>query len=144
MNKKLNYKGFTLIEVILVLAIGALIFLLAFLAFQQVQTNRRDSARRADAGRFIAEVSNYASDNNGSVPTQAVFNGTFKDSYLNNPKDPKGNNYNFGTSLSNESDVLYTPGTSTGVAGCGGGTLKERDAKVQIKLEKGVACRDTL
>ena len=59
-----NKKGFTLIEVVLVLAIGGLIFLLAFLAFQQVSTNRRDTARRADAGRVLAELQNYKADNN--------------------------------------------------------------------------------
>jgi prepilin-type N-terminal cleavage/methylation domain-containing protein len=59
-----NKKGFTLIEVVLVLAIGGLIFLLAFIAFQQVSTNRRDTQRRADAGRVLAELQNYKTDNN--------------------------------------------------------------------------------
>ncbi|MBP9738093.1 prepilin-type N-terminal cleavage/methylation domain-containing protein, partial [Candidatus Saccharibacteria bacterium] len=46
MNRiKNNKKGFTLIEVVLVLAIGGLIFLLAFIAFQQVSANRRDTQR---------------------------------------------------------------------------------------------------
>jgi prepilin-type N-terminal cleavage/methylation domain-containing protein len=59
-----NKKGFTLIEVVLVLAIGGLIFLLAFVAFQQVSTNRRDTQRRADASRVLAELQNYKADNN--------------------------------------------------------------------------------
>jgi prepilin-type N-terminal cleavage/methylation domain-containing protein len=62
MSRKINKKGFTLIEVVLVLAIGALIFLLAFLAFQQVSRNRRDTQRRSDASRIIAEMQNYFAD----------------------------------------------------------------------------------
>ena len=61
-QKQLSRGGFTLIEVVLVLAIGGLIFLLAFIAFQQVSTNRRDTQRRNDAGRVIAELQNAAGD----------------------------------------------------------------------------------
>lgn len=61
-NKKRS-AGFTLIEVVLVLAIGGLIFLLAFIAFQQVSRNRRDTQRRSDMGRVIAELQNYYADN---------------------------------------------------------------------------------
>lgn len=51
--------GFTLIEVVLVLAIGGLIFLLAFLAFNQVTINRRDTQRRQDARRVLTLAENY-------------------------------------------------------------------------------------
>ena len=47
--------GFTLIEVVLVLAIGSLIFLLAFLAFRQVSANRRDTQRRSDVAKMMAQ-----------------------------------------------------------------------------------------
>ena len=54
--------GFTLIEVVLVLAIGGLIFLLAFLAFQQVSANRRDTQRRSDARRMIAMIEEFSTN----------------------------------------------------------------------------------
>ncbi len=60
-----NNKGFTLIEVVLVLAIGGLIFLLAFLAFQQASINRRDTQRREDAARIVSELQNYMGDKIG-------------------------------------------------------------------------------
>jgi prepilin-type N-terminal cleavage/methylation domain-containing protein len=63
MSKQLNKKGFTLIEVVLVLAIGGLIFLLAFLAFQQVSRNRRDTQRRSDVARMSASWSDQKADN---------------------------------------------------------------------------------
>lgn len=68
--KKTNQKGFTLIEVILVLAIGGLIFLLAFLAFQQVQRNRRDTQRRTDAARMASVYNDRRADLNRN-PTVA-------------------------------------------------------------------------
>ena len=67
--KKTNQKGFTLIEVILVLAIGGLIFLLAFLAFQQVQRNRRDTQRRSDVARAAAAFNDLKADNPGASPS---------------------------------------------------------------------------
>ncbi len=147
-SKKLNKKGFTLIEVVLVLAIGGLIFLLAFLAFSQASKNRRDTARRADAGRFVSETQNYMGDNgSGNVaPTQAIFNSTIQTTYLGSPKAPDGNSYNFTTALAATNDVLYTPGAATTPpAGCTAGTtLGAGDYKVQIQLEKGIACRDSL
>lgn len=66
-HKKPN-QGFTLIEVVLVLAVGGLIFLLAFLAFQQVSKNRRDTQRRSDARRMIGYLEEYAANNNGVYP----------------------------------------------------------------------------
>lgn len=68
-------KGFTLIEVVLVLAIGGLIFLLAFLAFSQVQRNRRDAQRRQDARSMLAYIKEFATDNDGKRPCVDYFVG---------------------------------------------------------------------
>ena len=54
-------RGFTLIEVILVLAIAALIFLMIFVALPALQASQRDSARRNDAGVVAAAVQSYMS-----------------------------------------------------------------------------------
>lgn len=61
-NQDKPQTGFTLIEVVLVLAIGGLIFLLAFLAFEQVGRNRRDSQRRQDARRILALAEEWATN----------------------------------------------------------------------------------
>lgn len=151
MSRKLNKKGFTLIEVVLVLAIGGLIFLLAFLAFQQVQTNRRDTARRSDASRFVAEASNYAGDHNNAFPDATALAG-WVSNYLNSPKDPQGTTYTF--TYSNAAPgatpaVTVTAGSGTNAGAnattdCGGTAALAKTAfKVQIKLEKGTACRDS-
>jgi prepilin-type N-terminal cleavage/methylation domain-containing protein len=43
--------GFTIIEVVLVLAIAGLIFLLVFLALPGLQRSRRDAQRKSDMGK---------------------------------------------------------------------------------------------
>ena len=65
--------GFTLIEVVLVLAIGALIILMALLAFNGAQRARKDTARTNLVGTISASVEQYAANNNGTYPDAAGF-----------------------------------------------------------------------
>ncbi len=62
MNTRIaNKRGFTLIEVILVLAIAALIFLMVFVALPALQASQRDTARKNDASLVSSAVTNYTS-----------------------------------------------------------------------------------
>lgn len=79
MNKKKNEKGFTIIEVVLVLAIAGLIFLMVFIALPALQRNQRDSQRKADLARVQTALVSYASNNRNALPTNWT---TFKSSYL--------------------------------------------------------------
>ena len=65
-------KGFTIIEVVLVLAIAALIFLMVFIALPALQRSQRDTQRKSDLARILTEISNYSSNNRGDVPTSLV------------------------------------------------------------------------
>ncbi len=67
-SKQPKQKGFTIIEVVLVLAIAALIFLIVFLAVPALQRNQRDSQRRSDLGRTISQLQTYASNHGGTLP----------------------------------------------------------------------------
>ncbi|HET6622677.1 MAG TPA: prepilin-type N-terminal cleavage/methylation domain-containing protein [Candidatus Saccharimonadales bacterium] len=67
-NKTNQPKGFTIIEVVLVLAIAALIFLLVFLALPALQRSRRDTQRRDDVSRLLGQVTTWQANNNGQVP----------------------------------------------------------------------------
>ncbi|MDO4774017.1 MAG: type II secretion system protein [Candidatus Saccharibacteria bacterium] len=58
-----NKKGFTIIEVVLVLAIAGLIFAMVFIALPALQRNQRDTARRNDASTVSAAVNSYRSNN---------------------------------------------------------------------------------
>ena len=58
-----NQKGFTIIEVALVLAIGALIFLVVFLAVPALQRNQRNDAKKRDVSNVVEAIASYISNN---------------------------------------------------------------------------------
>lgn len=65
-------KGFTIIEVVLVLAIAGLIFLMVFIALPALQGAQRDTQRKNDLSRINTQISNYQSSNKGKIPDQSV------------------------------------------------------------------------
>ncbi len=69
---KNNKKGFTIIEVVLVLAIAGLIFMMVFIALPALQRNRRDTQRKSDLSRLQGAITNYASNNRGKVPNLSM------------------------------------------------------------------------
>jgi prepilin-type N-terminal cleavage/methylation domain-containing protein len=75
-------KGFTIIEVVLVLAIAGLIFLMVFIALPALQRNQRDTARKNDVSTIASAVTSYSSNNRGAFPTASQL-----DSYLNDLSD---------------------------------------------------------
>ena len=75
LKKSKQSKGFTLIEVVIVLAIAALIILVVLQAVGAAQRANRDSARKSEAGRAVALMEQYASNNSGQYPLDA---GAFK------------------------------------------------------------------
>ncbi len=98
-NKKYaNLKGFTIIEVVLVLAIAGLIFLMVFIALPALQRSQRDTQRKNDAGRLLSQVNSYQSNTRGKVPAAANASQTsFIDKYLKADgdtfDDPSGDEY---------------------------------------------------
>lgn len=78
MIKKSNEKsdGFTIIEVLIVLAIAGLILLVVFLAVPSLQRNSRNSRRRSDVANILGALSEYVSNNNGSLPTASCTGAT--------------------------------------------------------------------
>lgn len=61
-------EGFTIIEVLIVLAIAGLILLVVFLAVPALQRNNRNTQRDNDVANLLAGVSEYINNNNGSLP----------------------------------------------------------------------------
>lgn len=64
-------KGFTIIEVVLVLAIAGLIFAAVFIALPALQKAQRDSHRKTDVGLTVAAVRNYMVDNKNRPPSDS-------------------------------------------------------------------------
>lgn len=70
--KKSKSEGFTIIEVMIVLAIAGLILLIVLLAVPALQRNSRNTQRKNDVSALIAAVNEYTSNNNGTLPTTAA------------------------------------------------------------------------
>ena len=64
MTKTNNKKGFTIIEVVLVLAIAGLIFLMVFIALPALQRSQRNTRRRQDMARISSAIVDYQTANN--------------------------------------------------------------------------------
>lgn len=65
--------GFTIIEVMIVLAIAGLILAIVFLAIPNVQRSSRNTQRRDDASAALTIANEYATNNGGSLPTNYDF-----------------------------------------------------------------------
>jgi prepilin-type N-terminal cleavage/methylation domain-containing protein len=98
--RKNRQKGFTIIEVVLVLAIAALIFLMVFIALPALQRSQRDTQRKNDLGRVQTALQNYQSNNRNSLPDLSQAGGSsFITGYLtvggDSFADPDGTAYLF-------------------------------------------------
>lgn len=58
-----NRKAFTIIEVVLVLAIAGLIFLMVFIALPALQRSQRNTRRRQDMSRILGAFTEYQGSN---------------------------------------------------------------------------------
>lgn len=145
--KPTNAKGFTIIEVVLVLAIAGLIFLVVFLALPALQRSQRDTQRRSDASRVMSQIAAYQSNSQGAVPTSQAQLDTFRTGYMTNGgqqfNDPtsgstytltyRGTNYAAPTALGTM--YYYTNATCDGgTAAAGSGN---RNVAVAVVVEQG-------
>ena len=145
MNVRNKEKGFTIIEVVLVLAIAGLIFLMVFIALPAQQRSQRDTQRRDDVSRFMSQLNSYSTNNRGAIVTnQTQLNG-FSQSYLrsgdgefNDPKTGEGYDVrvsNNGSAVPGEGVMFYHVG-----AKCNGENAVSagpREAAVRVALEGG-------
>lgn len=68
-NNTNSKQGFTIIEVVLVLAIAGLIFLMVFVALPALQRSQRDTARRNDIARVDTSLTQYQTNHQNSPTT---------------------------------------------------------------------------
>lgn len=112
---KKSQKGFTIIEVALVLAIAALIFLTVFLAVPALQRNQRNDARKRDVSSVVEAVTAYMSNN----PTKNL--ATEQDgANAIDPETGKSQNNALGKyldTLSNNTESVEVPQNSAGLSG---------------------------
>lgn len=67
-NSSKRNQGFTIIEVLIVLAIAGLILLIVFLAVPALQRNSRNTQRKNDVAAVLGAVNEWSNNNNGKVP----------------------------------------------------------------------------
>jgi len=64
--------GFTIIEVLIVLAIAGLIMLIVFLAVPALQRNSRNTQRKNDVSSLVGAAQEYVNNHAGQMPTSAA------------------------------------------------------------------------
>ncbi len=62
-------RGFTIIEVMIVLAIAGLILAVVLLAVPALQRSQRNNARQGDATHYAGIINDYISNHGGTMPT---------------------------------------------------------------------------
>ncbi|MBQ3445315.1 type II secretion system protein [Candidatus Saccharibacteria bacterium] len=157
--------GFTIIEVVLVLAIAGLIFLMVFIALPALQRNQRNTQRRDDYSMLSTAVTNYMSNNGGRL--SKIYNGLEgrrldPTRWINSEgTDPNGNMYEIGAFSYDgwESKGSWYPGDTVGAqaAYCQDETVtditqcpedkkieaKEGDPGSQVFIIVGANCNET-
>ena len=92
MKKHKLYEGFTIIEVVLVLAIAGLIFLMVFLALPALQRAQRDTQRKQTISRIAAALE-QARVNNRGVPISDHSGNNQLESFVQNYLRPYESEY---------------------------------------------------
>jgi prepilin-type N-terminal cleavage/methylation domain-containing protein len=113
---KKRTQGFTIIEVLIVLAIAGLILLIVFLAVPALQRNSRNTQRRSDVSRMLGGLQEATNNNNGTIPASLPAQVTDK------------------LSLYTSSDVTYANVTS------GTGTVLSSVDTNRVYIGNGLKC----
>jgi prepilin-type N-terminal cleavage/methylation domain-containing protein len=145
-KQELKQKGFTIIEVVLVLAIAALIFLMVFIALPALQRSQRDTARKSDVGIVAGAVNSFQGNNRASAwPTSQQLQTYVTDVSGNTTKanvtvgaTVAANNT--AVTVADGSITVYPQGKCNTVAGTGAVTLDRgttRQYATVTRLESG-------
>lgn len=71
--------GFTIIEVMIVLAIAGLIMLIVFLAVPALERSSRNTQRKNDVSNTLSSINTYTDNNGGVIPTAATLSAALND-----------------------------------------------------------------
>lgn len=125
-------KGFTIIEVLIVLAIAGLIMLVVFLAVPALQRNSRNTQRTTDAGNILSSMSEYVGNNNGQLPAVTTSGGT----------SGSGNTLTIGASGSNQIPVNlgYYNAADVTIVAFSGTSVANPDDENEALIVKGATC----
>ncbi len=149
MNVQKQEKGFTIIEVVLVLAIAALIFLMIFVALPALQRGQRDTARKNDQNTIVSAVNAWTGNHRGSLP-KADDLDSLRTDYIKNLNQYDVDDVDLATDQSGINSVTTDTVKIVLEHKCdesGGeklGSSQQRSAAVYVRLEasNAVVCAD--
>lgn len=124
LNKIKNRKqeGFTIIEVLIVLAIAGLILLIVFLAVPALQRNSRNTQRKNDVAALLGGVNEYSNNNSGKLPDTITLSTVDSATWFFNSSSAASPSTS-GTPVSagyyNESGTVVLESSACAAAGCG-------------------------
>jgi prepilin-type N-terminal cleavage/methylation domain-containing protein len=157
-GRKERSAGFTIIEVVLVLAIAGLIFLMVFIALPSLQRSQRDTQRKDDLSRIQTQITSYSNNNRGAVPTDLTTGAkSFVKNYLGGTSntvagtdyvDPTtGTGYTFkaaGTQPTAVGQIGYDPGHICGTDGAfATGTARQYAIEIMLEGQTVPYCVDS-
>ena len=125
---KTQEKGFTIIEVLIVLAIAGLIVLVVFLAVPALQRNSRNTQRKNDVSGLAGTYQEVINNANGTNP--ATCTGATADCWVKNSKMSYYDNTTANVAWTKQAAV-------TAVTNLDPATAADRD---KIKAANGIKC----
>ena len=165
MKKRDFKKGFTIIEVVLVLAVAGLIFIMVFVALPALQRSQRDNARRDDLMNFVSQVKKYQTNNRGALPGksntissggslnvvwdkenlatvgQDTWRGFYRDYLGERFVDPDGEPYKLVVMNCDKSIDVECTGAGTLLEDLKNKSFSENDYQIMVVLQ--AKCKDT-
>ena len=84
LKQQRKQEGFTIIEVLIVLAIAGLIMLVVFMAVPALQRNSRNTQAKSEASSLLGAASEYIANNNGKMLVAADSTGVIGNAKLQN------------------------------------------------------------
>ena len=148
-NKNLKREdGFTIIEVLIVLAIAGLIMLIVFLAVPALQRNARNTSRKSDASSLASALSEYINNNNGQLPASCTgaacaFISNWKPGYYTAGNVTYTDNTTSGATMADPASLdkisvgSYLTCTTTGPIGATSSGASSRSVAIVYDVETG-------
>ena len=124
--------GFTIIEVLIVLAIAGLIMLIVFLAVPALQRNARNNQRNRDVSALLGGMSEFVNNNNGTLPTGGTFSA--------------GTTATIGTSGTNTVPVSlsYYDGSKISIVDGSAAAVSNPNSNEKVIIVTGATCSSTV
>ena len=126
--KNRKQEGFTIIEVLIVLAIAGLILLIVFLAVPALQRNAHNTSIKSDVASLLGGMNEYVNNNNGSPPAGIAAGAT-------------ATSLDIGSSGNTANVKLgYVDGTTVTLSAAGAGAIANAQTAGTVKILTKATC----